>query len=300
MTSCSFKGDGKYIKHGTWLFVNRDNNSMKKTAFAVTLVALFTANVQADTVGLYLGSQIWQSDANGVFGEKNTLIDFDLKKEPQINYFVAVEHPYSILPNIRISSTTLDTTGKTTLTQAFSFGSETFPTDAIADARFNVSYIDYTLYYELFNNRSLSFDLGLTARVFDGNVTITGQTIIVDNEDDCPEVSQGNTCPSPAGTYTPTGKIKTDEIEPMLYVAANISLPLTDLSVFAKGDFSLINEHSLSDYQVGLSYDLIDSRMMDFNVTLGYRIVKMEFESLKNLYTDLKFKGAFVGVIAHF
>jgi len=31
---------------------------MQKTAFAATLAALFTANVQADTVGLYLGGQI--------------------------------------------------------------------------------------------------------------------------------------------------------------------------------------------------------------------------------------------------
>jgi outer membrane protein len=85
-----------------------------------------------------------------------------------------------------------------------------------------------------------------------------------------------------------------------MYVATNISLPLTGLSVFAQGDFSLINDHSLYGYQIGLSYDLIDSRAVDFNVTLGYRVVKMEFEDLNNLYTDLEFKGAFVGVIAHF
>ena len=40
--------------------------------------------------------------------------------------------------------------------------------------------------------------------------------------------------------------------------------------------------------------------MMDFNLTLGYRAVKTEFEDLNNLYTDLEFKGAFVGVIARF
>jgi hypothetical protein len=77
-------------------------------------------------------------------------------------------------------------------------------------------------------------------------------------------------------------------------------LPSTGLSVFAQGDFSLTGDHSLYDYQVGLSYDLIDSRMVDFNVNLGYRVVKMQFEGLNNLYADLEFKGAFVGVISHF
>ena len=72
------------------------------------------------------------------------------------------------------------------------------------------------------------------------------------------------------------------------------------MSVFAQGDFLLIDDHSLYDYQVGLSYDLVDSFIADFNLTLGYRAVKMEFENLDNLYTDLEFKGAFVGVILHF
>ena len=77
-------------------------------------------------------------------------------------------------------------------------------------------------------------------------------------------------------------------------------MPLTGLSVFVQGDFLLIDDHTLYDYQVGLSYGLVDSRMVDFNVTLGYRAVKMEFDDLNNLYTDLEFKGAFVGVIARF
>jgi outer membrane protein len=281
---------------------------MKKKAFAATLVALLTANVQANTVGLYLGGQIWQSDASGTFGEENTLIDFNLKKEQQLNYFIAVEHPFPLLPNVRISSTALDTTGQTTLTQEFSFGDETFSIDNNVEnnvennvnANFNVSYVDYTLYYQLLDNRKYSFDLGLTARDFNGAVTVTGATIIIDNEDDCPETPQSNICPSPAGTYTPTGKIKTDDIVPMLYIATNLNLPLTNLNFFAQGDFSLIDEHTFSDYQIGLSYELANTKMVDFTLTLGYKVVKMELVDLNHLYTDIEFKGAFVGMIAHF
>lgn len=49
-----------------------------------------------------------------------------------------------------------------------------------------------------------------------------------------------------------------------------------------------------------LSYDLMRIKMVDFNVTLGYRVMKMEFENLNRLYTDIEFKGAFVGMIARF
>ena len=84
-------------------------------------------------------------------------------------------------------------------------------------------------------------------------------------------------------------------------------MPLTGLSVFVQGDFLLIDDHTLSDDQVGLSYDqvgvsynLVDSIIVDFNLTLEYRVVIMEFEDVNNLYSDLEFKGAFVCVIAHF
>ena len=282
---------------------------MKKTVFAATIAALFTANVQAETVGLYLGGQIWQSEASGIFGEKNILIDSNLKKEQQSSYFVAVEHPFTLLPNVRISSTTLDTTGKTTSTQeSFSFDDGVFhidvDIDVDVDASFSISYVDYTLYYELFDNDLFSFELGLTARDFDGAVTEaeTTTTVTTSNDGglDAEEHPEHNHILTETTKTVAMGKIKTTEIVPMLYVATNISLPLTGLSIFAQGDFLLKDDHSLYNYQVGLSYDLVDSRMVDFNVTLGYRAVKMEFEDLDNLYTDLEFKGAFVGVIAHF
>jgi len=290
---------------------------MKKTTFAV----LFTVNVQANSVGLYLGGQVWQSEASGTFGEKNTLVDFNLEKEQQGNYFIAFEHPLSLLPNVRIARTTLDSKGKTNLTQDFSFGDETFLIDADVnvdvnegefiinadvnvdvDADFNVSYVDYTLYYQLFDNGLFSLDLGLTARDFDGGVTVTGTTttVITTGIKDHPGHTPDHVGSETTSTTTAAGKIKTDDILPMLHVATNISLPLRGLSVFAQGYFLLIDDHSLSDYQVGLIYDLVDNRLMDFNLTLGYRAMNMEFEDLNNLYTDLEFKGFFVGAIVHF
>jgi len=282
---------------------------MKKTTFAAIFIALFTANVQADTVGLYLGGQIWQNEASGSFGEKQILIDADLKKDQQSNYFIAVEHPFPLLPNVRISSTTLDTTGKTTSTQeSFSYDDETFHVDVDVgvdiDASFNVTYVDYTLYYQLFDNGILSFYFGLTARDFDGAVTETEtKTTVTTSNDgglDAEEHPEHGHIVTETTKTVITDKIKTNEILPMLYVATNINLPLTKLSVFAQGDFLLIADQSHHDYQVGVSYDLVDNRMMDFNLTLGYRAVKMEFEDLDNLYTDLEFKGFFVGMIAHF
>ena len=273
---------------------------MKKIAFAATLAVVFTANVQADTVGLYIGGQAWQSEASGTLGEKNSLINPNLKKEQQINYSIAFEHPIPLIPNTRIASTTLDTTGNKTLAQALTFGGESFSIGDDIKATFNVSYIDYTLYYELLDNDAFSFDLGLTARDFNGDVTVTGPTSNSDGTCNDPNPSPDSPCTEEGESTTPIGKIKADEIEPMLYVATNIGLPLASLSIFGQGDISIKGEHSLYDYQVGLNYDLVNSRVVDLNLTLGYRVVKMEFEDLNNLYTNLEFKGAFVGIVTHF
>lgn len=287
---------------------------MKKTAlaaiFTTTFTPLATASFsytpksytpqQLNKLGLYLGGQIWQSSANGAFGEENSFIDVNSKKEQQTSYFMAIVHPFPFLPNARISISSLDTIDKTTLTQEFNFGGETFSTGDDINTNFNVSYVDYTLYYQLLDNRKFSFDLGLTVRDLNGDVTATGATIIIDNEDDCPETPRSNICPSPAGTYTPTGKIKTDDIIPMLYFATNVSLPLKNINIFAQGDFSLVDDHTITDYQIGLSYQLANTRMGGYYLTLGYKVEKMKLEDLNKLYTDLDFKGTFVGFIAHF
>jgi len=194
-----------------------------KTVLAATLAVFFTANVQADTVGLYLGGQVWQNDVSGTFGDNNTPIDFNLKKEQQIDYFIAVEHPFPFVPNVRISRNKLDTNSKITLTQQLSFGSEVFPIGENVNANFNVSYIDYTLYYELFENGLFSFDLGLSARDFNGDVTVNETTRISYGTCNDPNPSPDSPCVD--GGETLIGKIKTNKIEPMLYVATKISLP---------------------------------------------------------------------------
>lgn len=282
---------------------------MIKMVFAATLAALYTTNAQADTVGLYLGGQVWQNEASGLFDEKNISTDFNLKKEQQISYFIAIEHPFPLLPNVRVSHTTFDTTGKTNLTQDYSDDNQVSHVNVHSEfdinANFNVSYIDYTLYYEIFDNDLLSFDLGLTARDFGGAITVTETTNIVtitrdrvwDGEEHDDHDYHNIIETTEAIT---TDKIKTNDIKAMLYVATNIHLPLTGLNLFAQGDFVLIDDHTIADYQIGVSYDLIDSRAVDLNVSAGYRTVKMEFEDPIDLYTELEFKGAFIGVTAHF
>ena len=251
---------------------------MKKIALAVTLASILSTNVQADALGIYLGGQIWDNQASGTFGDGSSQVDFNLADQTQNSFFIAFEHPVPLIPNIRIASTTLETEGSTTLNTEFEFDGQTFSENTNVNADFNISYVDYTLYYELFDNDLISFDFGLTGRDFDGDVTVSAQT------------SQGST----------SGRVSVTEIVPMLYARTNVGLPLTGLNLYAQGNFLSIDDHTLYDYEVGVSYELIDNLAVGVNINAGYRAVKLELEDLNDLYTNIEFDGVFLGTTIHF
>lgn len=255
---------------------------MKKIALAAALATVLSTNVQADALGIYLGGQIWDNQASGTFGDGSSLVDFNLVDEKQDSFFIAFEHPLPLIPNARIASTSLETNGMTTLDTDFDFDDETFLNGADVNADFDVSYVDYTLYYELFDNDLLSFDFGITARDFDGDVTVSTQVT------------------TSSGTVSQSDTIAVTDVVPMLYVATNVGLPLTGLNLYAQGNFLSFDDHTLYDYEVGVSYELVDNMLIDVNVNAGYRAVKLELEDLNDLYTNIEFDGVFVGTTIHF
>ena len=248
---------------------------MKKTTLAILLSGLISTTAMADNIGIYIGGHIWDNEAEGALGgDKTGLIDFDLKDQEEGSFFIAIEHPLPFIPNLKISSTTLDTTGNTTLTKEFEFGGEVFEINSEVDALFDVSYLDYTLYYEFFDNDILSFDGGFSVRDFDGDVIIKNELI--------------------------TGTLRITDMVPLLYASTNVGIPGTGFNFFAEGNFLSYDDHTLYDYQAGVSYELLDNLAVDLNLILGYRVIKLELEDLDGLYSDVEFKGAFAGAVVHF
>ena len=253
---------------------------MKRTIIAAGIATLLTASVQADTLlGLYIGGHMWANQADGSFGEGvDNQATFDFDDEKQGSFFVALEHPIPLIPNIKIASTTLDTVGKGAISGSFTFDGETYSDETTLDTTFDVSYVDYTFYYELFDNDLLTFDLGLTARDLDSQINVVGDI---------------------AGTETSTD-LSASGIIPLLYVNTIIGLPFTGFNVFAEANFLSFDDNTIYDYQVGVSYELLDNLAVDLDLTLGYRAVKLELDDIDDLYSDLTFNGVFAGAIVHF
>lgn len=257
---------------------------MKKAIIVASLATVLCASVQADTLlGLYIGGQVWANQTDGSLGESEVLNEqatFSFKDETQGSYFIALEHPIPLVPNLKIVSTTLDTQGSTDLDNQFTFGGKTYDVNAHVDAVLDLSFIDYTFYYELFDNDLLTIDFGLTARDVETRINASG----LDNT-----------------TQTQiSSELGGSGIIPMLYVSTIVGLPFTGFNVFAEGNFVSYDDQTLYDYQVGVSYEVLDNLAVDLNVTLGYRSMKLELNDLDDLYSDLTFDGVFVGAIIHF
>tara|TARA_B110000014_G_scaffold264095_1_gene263318 strand:- start:70 stop:831 length:762 start_codon:yes stop_codon:yes gene_type:complete len=253
---------------------------MKKAIIAASLMTALSANVQADTLlGLYIGGQVWANEAKGSFGEGDldqAVFDFDVQN--QGSYFVAFEHPIPLIPNIKLASTTLDTVGGTQISSDFTFQGETYTASTALDTTFDTSYIDYTLYYELFDNDLLTFDFGVTVRDLDADIEMAGESL---------------------GGVT-SSNLSASVVLPMLYVNTIIGLPLTGFSVFAQANASSYDGSSIYDYQVGVSYAVLDNLAVDLDINAGYRASKIELDDIDDLYTDLTFEGFFAGATVHF
>jgi len=260
------------------------DRKMKKLVLAASVATMLSASVQADMLlGLYIGGQVWNAAASGTFGENDgqgniVLQDFTLADQAQTSFHVALEHPIPLVPNIKIASTTLDTDGSNTIDDGFSFGDIAFPAGAGANTTFNMSYIDYTLYYEILDNDLITFDIGITARDFDGDINVS--TVDFD-----PVFSE---------------RVDVAVVVPMLYASVIVGLPFTGVNFFAEGNMVSYDGSGIYDYQVGVSYAVLDNVLVDLDVTLGYRSVKLDLDDLDGLHADLTFDGVYLGTIIHF
>ena len=123
----------------------------------------------------------------------------------------------------------------------------------------DTSYIDYTFYYEVFDNDLLTFDFGITARDLDSQINVVEQ------------VSAQSSDLSVSG------------IVPLLYVNTIIGLPFTGLNVFAEANFLSYDSNTIYDYQIGVSYALLDNLAVDLDLTVGYRAVKLELNDIDHI-----------------
>ncbi|MFQ3236682.1 MAG: outer membrane protein [Paraglaciecola sp.] len=252
---------------------------MKKSlclgAIVATMVSLPT---QADTLlGLYAGAQAWGINTDGGFSDNGTNIEFNFDDQTKGSFYLALEHPLPLVPNIKIQRTDVNTDGEVSFSSTFTFNGEQFSANTPLITDIDLVSTDYILYYELFDNDLLSFDVGVNGKHLDGNVFVQVK-----------------------GDPTAKGGQNFMGILPMLYTKIALGVPFTGLGAYIEGSFLSVGDHKVTDYQAVVTYSLLDNIVIDTTLQLGFRAIKIELEDLDNFYSDLEFSGAFAGIEVHF
>ena len=248
---------------------------MKKSLLACALLAAtFVAPVQADTLlGAYVGAQAWNMGAEGGFSnQESSLTDFTFEDKTNGSFYVALEHPVPIIPNIKISRTMLDTTGITTLATSFEFNDILYDATTNLNTEFEMTATDFILYYEILDNDLVSIDVGINGKYVDGTILVSEAT--------------GNRMTSEDFSG----------VIPMGYAKIELGLPFTGLGLYAEGSFLSIDDNTASDFQAAVTYSFVETLALDMTLQAGYRAMTIELEDVDNLYSNLEFSGVFVGL----
>ncbi|MCF4008291.1 TIGR04219 family outer membrane beta-barrel protein [Rheinheimera sp. UJ63] len=248
---------------------------MKRCMGVVGSLLLLSTTVQADTVlGLYAGADFWQTQVNGGFANSEQTQAFNFEDESQQSFYLALEHPLPLLPNLRIQYQTLETQGNTLLNSTFTFGGINYSQGTNIATELDLSSTDYVLYYEVLDNGLITLDLGVTAKHLKGYAAARSASV---------------------------GAIQDiNQVVPMLYVDTRIGILGTGLDVFATANATRWQDSHLYDAQAGIGYQLVDNLLIDLRLKVGYRTVDLRLDDIDDLYADLQFKGAFAGVELHF
>jgi outer membrane protein len=250
---------------------------MRKHQMALVLItAVWTTSSQADTLlGLTMSANFWDMDSSGSFADSDNLQqDFQHDSETPASFSFALEHPVPLIPNLLVRITDLSSSGTNDIETTFTYGDTTYPVSSTLTTDFNLRSSDFIFYYELLDNDTVSFDLGLNAKYLDGDINVTD------------------------GSRSSSQDFK--GVVPMLYGAVEFGIPATRFSVFGDINFLSVGGHTLRDYTAGAAYTLVDSMAVDFSVRGGYRSFELELDDLEDTYADWTFDGLFLGVEADF
>lgn len=236
------------------------------------ITSTVSSNAAADTVlGGYVGVQGWQMNTEGAFAQNASLSAFSFEKEANTSFYAALEHPIPLVPNIKVARTTLNTSGTTFIDSQFNFGDQVFLAGTTTNQQVELVATDYILYYEMFDNDLLSFDIGVSGKELAGDIFVTD-------------------------TSGRSAQQNIDVIIPMGYAKLQVGLPFTGLSVLAEGSLLAIDDDSFSDYIIALSYSFVETLALDLSIQAGYRSTEIDLNDIDDIYANMQFDGAFIGI----
>ena len=251
---------------------------MRRFLVIFTALQLLSTASVADTLSIRAGANYWKYDISGTvrYKSKSSGDNIDANRDLGYNngsagvYYLALEHPVPLLPNIRLTYTDIDEDANGRLSKTVVYGNATFFANEAVRSQVRLKQTDITLYYELLDN-VVSLDLGLDGKYIDSEARISGEI-------------------SGAQDASVSGWV------PLAYAGIGVDLPLTGLGVSADGSFSKYQGSHFYDYSVQVTY----TTRWHMGLDAGYRKIKMNLDDFDNSFADIEFDGPYAGAYLSF
>jgi len=251
---------------------------MRQTLIPVLAALLIPALSTADTLGVRVGANYWKYDISGTarYKTRDSANNIDVNQDLGYDdgslgyYYISLEHPVPLLPNVRISKTDIDEDANGRLSQTVIYGDIIFQANEDVSSKVQLDQTDITLYYSLLDT-VVNLDLGLNAKYIDSKARITGAV---------------------SGTQTAdvSGWV------PMVYAGVGADLPLTGLAIGAEGAYVKYESSSFYDFTVRATY----TSPWFVGADVGYRKIKLDLDDFDDSFANVEFDGPYAGLYLHF
>ena len=243
-----------------------------KKLLAIAIAASTPMMAQADLLfTVEAGANFWNVEADGDAGDAELGKDgLDLESQTSNVLFVSFEHPVPVIPNIKIQKTDLDLSGDGTA--SYEFLNITYMGDT--SSQFDLSHTDLTLYWGVpLPIPFFDINFGLTARQFDGIVSVTDKTTSNTEEQDL------------------------DFVLPMGYWNVDFD---SHIGIYGRAELNAIayDGNSMTDTTFAVGYTLpLPIPMVDVNIEAGHRMISLKTdEDSTDIDINADVSGMFAGL----
>lgn len=230
---------------------------------------------KADVIGVYAGLGSWHHASQGKLNHLGTDADlegnYSFDKDWSGFFYVAVEHPFPLIPNIRISKYSLETSATKTVTadSEFTFAGTDYTNGTDISSKLQWNEEDILLYYELLDI-VVSLDAGLGIKKVDGEISVTSAGV--------------------------TNAHRIGKTIPIAYAMVGASIPGTGISVSMDTTRTFIGDSDIVQSNTKISYETA----FLLGVEAGYRRSKMTLNNFDTVTGQANFTGPFVNLLFHF
>ncbi len=227
---------------------------------------------------LRLGAGIWSQSPGGSLRSTNSGTNTSIKLRRDLGltrknhgyYWLDVQTPLPVVPDIRLEYSRIDTAGSNKLTRTITYAGKTYTTGTRINSHFQLRQMDTIFYYQPWSS-VVHIQLGLDLKVLQLKTGIDSQSKIT--------------------------QLNRNLDLPLFYVGLGIDLPLTGLGLFINGSYIGVGSNYLADYQAHMVYQFSNG----LGIEAGYRelVLNIDRQSI-NPNANIHFQGGFAGIFYAF